>query len=153
MLSKYVGAAVAVSVIAAQPAAANDLHSVAASDYRPAAFGGVTVRLPLGKSERAKPEARLQMTTYRTDSSQPAGIRRFSSKGLEFGVSKAGKPLLFAGGQNTAEVKQKMGLNTTTTALIVGGVILLVVVVVAASSFAVFPDCEPYEGNDDHCTD
>jgi hypothetical protein len=154
ILSKYVGAAIAVSVIAAQPAVANDLRSAAASDYRPAAFGGVTVRLPFGQKAAAKPDARLQLTTYRMDPSQPAAVRKFSSKGLEFGMSKAGKPLLFAGGQNTAKVKQKLGLNTTTTALIVGGVILLVaVVVVAASRASLFPDCEPYEGNDDHCTD
>jgi hypothetical protein len=140
MLSKFMGAAIAVSVIAAQPAAANDFHSAAAADYRPAAFGGVTVRLPLGKKTAAKPEARLNLTSYRTDPSQPGAVRKFSAKGLELGMSKAGKPLLFAGGQNTAEVKQKMGLDTTTTVLIVGGVILLVaVVVVAASSASLFP--------------
>ncbi len=135
MLSKYVGAAIAVCVIAAQPAAAaNDFRSAAASDHRPAAFGGVTVRVPFGKKAAAKPEARLQLTTYRMNPSQPAAVRKFSSNGLEFGMSKAGKPLLFAGGQNAAEVKQKMGLSTTTTVLIVGGVVLLAIVILAAQN-------------------
>jgi hypothetical protein len=153
MLRKYAGAAIALSVIAAQPAAATDFRSAAAPDYPSAAFGGVTVRLPFGQKAAANPEARLQLTTYRTDRSRPGALRTFSSKGLEIGMSKAGKPLLFAGGHNTAEVEQKMGLNTTTTVLIVGGVLLLVAVVVAASKASVFPDCGPYEGNDDHCSD
>ena len=62
-------------------------------------------------------------------------------------MSKAGKPMLFSGGQNTAEVQQKMGLNTTTTLLIVGGIVLVVVVLAAVA------DAMPTAGPDEDAFD
>ncbi len=155
MFAKRVGAFLSIAMIAAQPAAAQDLGSIGASDIsRPAAFGGVTVRLPLGRQAAAKPEARLQLTTYRMDSSQPSRMRAFNPKGLELGFSKARKPLLFAGGHNVAQAEQKMGLNTGTTLLIVAGVVVVVLVVALASGGGGLGDtCPEIDGSRDHCID
>jgi hypothetical protein len=65
-----------------------------------------------------------------------------------------GKPALFTAGRSTAEIKDKLGINTSTV-LIVGGVIVLVAVVALAAGGAggLGDTCGEYEGNDDHCTD
>lgn len=134
MRAKFVGAFLSVSVATAQPAAAaGDSPKTAWSDQRPAAFGGITVRVPLGQTTAPKPEARLHLTTYKMGPARSSGLRSLNRNGLELGLSKAGKPILFSGGRNTAEVRQKMGLNTTTTLLIVGGVVLVVVVLAAVA--------------------
>ena len=145
----FVGAAALVT----QPvvAAGYSQHS-AYSAQRPAAFGGISVRVPLG-AERAKPQARLQLTTYRMDRSRPGATRKFSGNGLELGLVR-GKPMLFSGGRSSAEIKDKLGIDTTTV-VIVGGVVLIVAVVALAASAGggLGDTCGEYEGNDDHCID
>ncbi len=154
MFIKYMSAFLGIAVIMAQPAvAASDMGIPGASGFsRPAAFGGVTVRLPLGRQAAPKPEARLQLTTYRADTTQPWRVRTLDPSGLQLGVSKAGKPLVFAGGQKTAEIKQKMELNTGTTLLIVGGILAAIVVVALAAGGAGMGDtCPEVGGSRDHC--
>ena len=151
MFAKHVGAFVMLAALLAQPAIAAEPLG-AFSGARPAAFGGFTMRLPLGRQGPARPEARLQLTTYRADASQSGRVRSPDPKGLELGVSKAGKPLLFAGGQDVARARQKLGLDTGTTILIVGGVLAAVVVVALAAGGAGMGDtCPEYEGSRDHC--
>ena len=148
MRGKYLGAFLAASVAIAQPAAAaGDYPQSAFSDQRPAAFGGFTVRVPLGKSAAARPEARLQLTTYKMGPGRASGLRAFNRNGLELGLSKAGKPMLFSGGQNTAEVQRKMGLSTTTTLVIVGGIVLVVVILASVA------DAMPTAGPDEDAFD
>lgn len=153
MFAKYVGAVLSLTVVAAQPAVAAEQLSLAASSLtRPAAFGGLTVRLPLSRQGRAKPEARVQLTTYRMDAAEAGHVRTFDPRGIQLGLSKAGKPLLFAGGENVSQVKQRLGLNTGTTLLIVGGVVAAVVVVALASGGAGMGDtCPEFNGSRDHC--
>ena len=148
MRGKYVGALLAVTVAFAQPAAAaGDFPQTGFSDQRPAAFGGFTVRVPLGQAATAKPEARLQLTTYKMGSGKASPLRSFNRNGLELGMSKTGKPMLFSGGQNTAAVQQKMGLSTTTTLVIVGGIVLVVVILAAVA------DATPTAGPDEDAFD
>lgn len=153
MVRVGVGALVALSLIAAPATAANETWNGNAADPRPSAFAGVSVRLPLGQKSAAKPQARLQLTTYSVDSSKPWRTREFSPTGFELGLSRTGKPMLFAGGQNTAEVQRKMGLDRTTTILIVAGVAVAVVVLIAAagSNSGLGDTCPEYEGSRDHC--
>lgn len=134
---KYVGALLAVTMLAAQPcAAAEDMRHFSNSERRSAAFGGVNIRLPLGQGVRSKPTARLQLTsthTYRDNGS--GAVRVFSPSGLELGASEKGKPTLYVGGQHPAEIKKKLGIGgTTTTLLVIGGVILILAVVAASST-------------------
>ncbi len=152
MFSRCVGVFVGMALVAGQPAAAQDMDSTGSlRNARPAAFGGLTVRLPLGRQSTAKPEARLQLTTYQMDTSQPWRTRTFNRKGLELGVSKEGKPMLLAGGQNVAQAEQKMGLSTGTTLLIVGGVLLVVVLVAAAAASAQSDLLNPCSGSELDC--
>jgi len=153
MFARYVAALFSAALMTTQPAAAAaQLRSEAASS-RPAAFGGVVLRLRLGGREPAKPEARLQLTSHRADWAQPGHLRPLDPNGFELGLGKSGKALLFADGQSVTALEHKSGLSTGSTLLIVGGVVVAVVAIaLAAGGGAGFGDtCPVIDGSRDHC--
>jgi hypothetical protein len=156
-MTKVKGAAAifAAAMLVAQPCAATEFGGAQEMQRQSSAFGGLNVRLPLGGAHKAKPTARLQLTTSRTFREERTGFTQtFRAQGLEIGGAKGGKPTLYLNGQSTADMQKKLGIGGTgKTLLIVGGVVLVLVIVVAASSFSVFPECEAVGGNDDHCID
>jgi hypothetical protein len=143
----------AVTVLAAQPVAAADLGKFDGDQRRGAAFGGLKVSLPLGAGARAKPAARLQLTySQQLRDSRTGDVRTFSPPGLEFGASDAGKPMLFVGGQQAAEMKRTLGIRGKmgTTIAVVAGVV--VVLVLLASVLAAPAELlNPCNGPDDIC--
>ena len=147
----YAAKLVATCVVAAQPfvAVAQDIDR---NERRSAAFGGLKLSMPLGHGERVKPTARLQLTSSQQLRDTRTGeVRSFSPPGLEFGTSAKGKAMLFVGGQETGEIKKKMGIGRTgTTLLIVGGIVVVVVVAAAAAS-AQADLLNPCDGGDLDC--
>ncbi len=151
---RHLAAMLAAGMLMAQPCAASDVRDAQATQRQSSAFAGLNVRLPLGQAQKAKPTARLQLTTsYRFRDERTGVTQTFRAQGLEIGGAKGGKPTLYLNGQSTADMQKKLGIGGTGTTLLIVGGIVLVLVIVAASSASVFPDCEPYEGNDDHCLD
>jgi hypothetical protein len=102
---------------------------------------------------RAKPSARLQLTTTHSYRDARTGsVETFKAQGLEIGGTRGGNPTFYLNGQSTADAQKKLGIGTGTALLIAGGAVL-VLLVVAMSSFSLFPECKAVGGNDDHCTD
>ena len=131
------GAATAELFLMVQPClAADTANNSNTYESRKAAFAGLQVRLQLGQKKRAKPTARLYLSTdqyVRGPSGAFVPMRRMPV--LELGAGKAGKPAFFIAGQDSAEMRQKLNIGgTTTTVLIVGGVLLALIVVAAAST-------------------
>ena len=131
------GAATAALFLMVQPClAADTANSSNTYESRKAAFAGLQVRLPLGQRKRAKPTARLHLSSdqyVRGPSGAFVPMRR--TPVLELGAGKTGKPTFYIAGQDSAEMQQKLNIGgTTTTLLIVGGVLLALVVVAAAST-------------------
>ena len=140
-------AAIAALFLCVQPGAAADLGSnFGPREQRTAAFAGVHVGMLLGGRRRAKPTARLQLSSAYYAREQSGGfVQTGRSPGLEFGAGKAGKATLFVAGQDTAEMRTKLGVGgTTTTLLIVGGLVLAVVIL--ASLASAIPTPGPHKG-------
>ena len=137
-------AALAVLLLAAQPcAAAGDLRDNAPGLRRTAPFVGVGLSLPLSRTARAGPSARLQFTPAR-----PAGgtfARPAAAPGLELGLADTGKPALYLGGRPTADLGRRlnMGGKTGTVLIVVGGLVLLVLLAAAVA------DAQPKPGPDE----
>lgn len=151
----HVSAWLAAGVLVTQPCAARDFREHQAMHRQSTAFGGLNLRLPLGPGRKTKPTARLQLTASHTfPDDRTGGTQTFRAQGLEIGGTKSGKPTLYLNGQSTAEMQKKLNVGGTgTTLLIVGGVVLVLAVAAVAAAGPGFPECEPYEGNDDHCID
>ena len=128
-----------VLLLAAQPCfAADDMRGIADPRRETAAFAGASFRLELGRGNRPRPTARLQLGvthTYR-DSGSPTPAQVLRVSGLELGASGSGRPRVYLGGQDVREIEQRLGANasTGTVLLIVGGVLVVVVVVGLMSS-------------------
>ena len=140
---RYGAAALAAGMLVAQPcAAADDFRGTSGLERRTSAFAGMSVRLPLGASERSKPTARLQFTTAAsTRDARTGSMETLRAQGVEIGAGKAGKPALFLGGRSAAELKQQHGLKSTTgTILLVGAVVVVGVVLLAAFTIPPQPD-------------
>jgi hypothetical protein len=140
---KCAAAIAAAGLLAAQPcAAAEDYRDAGMRERHASAFAGVNLRLPLGGKQAGKPSARLQFTAASTIRDVRSGsTRTVRAHGLEIGSGEKGKAALYMGGQNTADMKTKLGVggSTTTTIIIVGGVLLLLVIL-AASQVPPQPD-------------
>jgi hypothetical protein len=99
----------------------------------------VGLSLPLTRSAKAKPSARLQFTPAR-----PAGgtFARPGAAGLELGLAPTGKPELYLGGRPAQDLGRRLnvGGSTTTVLVVVGGLVLLVLL---ANAFA---DAQPTPG-------
>jgi hypothetical protein len=106
------------------------------------AFGGVNLRVPFGGQDAGKPQARLQLAAASTSRDLRSGSTLTNrAHGLEIGTGAKGKPALFMGGQNTAEMKTRLGVGgSTTTIIVVAGVAVLLLVVLAASQVPPQPD-------------
>jgi hypothetical protein len=135
-IRKYAVGLAATCALAAQPcAAAGAFQDFGANERRSAAFAGLKLNVPMGQAKRAKPTARLQLTsTHQFRDSRTGEMRTLSPAGLELGASAQGMPVLFVGGQDAAAVNKELGIGgTATTLLIVGGVVLVLLVVAASS--------------------
>ncbi|HEX8668272.1 MAG TPA: hypothetical protein VF727_07870 [Allosphingosinicella sp.] len=124
-------AAAAASMLALQPALAADAFGeLGGVERRTGAFVGANVRLPLGAATRAKPTARLQLTTS-YDLRSARELRSIRPPGLEIGASGLGKPELFVGGARLSDHEGRLGLTGDSWV-----VPLLIVVAVTASVVA-----------------
>jgi hypothetical protein len=137
------GAIVAMGMLAAQPcAAAEDVRDSGMRERHASAFGGFSLRVPLGGAQAGKPSARLQFaaaSTTRDPRSGSTSTRR--ADGLEIVAGQGGKPARHLSGQSTAQMKAKLGVSkSTTTIIIAGGVVLLLLIVLAASQVPPQPD-------------
>jgi hypothetical protein len=147
-----VAAMLAAGILAAQPGVAADFQDFQATHREVSAFAGVNVRLPIGHSQRARPTARLQLTTSHTVRDARTGAAQtFRAGGLEFGAARGGKPSLYLNGQNTDDLQRRLNASGTgKTLLIVGGVVL-VLVVVASVLAAPASLLDPCDGPSDLC--
>jgi hypothetical protein len=145
----------AAGMLIAQPCAASDARGSQPTQRQSSAFAGLNVRLPLGQARKAKPTARLQLTTSHMFRDERTGATHtLRAQGLEIGGTKGGKPTLYLNGQSTADIQKKHNIGGTgSTLLVVGAVVMVLVVVAVAASSDIFPECEPVGGNDDHCID
>ena len=118
--------------------AATSQPSVAA-DYREAlekegrrggVFAGATLRLALDGRQSVKPIARLKLSPTSSASTSSGAITLRAGSGIEFGVSRAGKPDLFFGGQSLANLKRQLNVRGDATPLIIGGIALAALAVV-----------------------
>ena len=126
----------------AQPCAASDYREARPTQQQSSAFAGISVRLPLGQAQQAKPTARLQLTTSHTLRNDWTGASQtFKAQGLEIGGTKDGKPALYLNGQSTAEMQEKLRLSSSTpdAVWIVLGVGLVAVVLLLATSGPILP--------------
>lgn len=132
-------AAVAVLGLGATPCmAAGDLFQVGNGEHRVAAFAGANLRLSLGGTERAKPSARLQLTTIHSyeDRQSASPTRTYRAAGLELGMAGTKNPGFFMMGQDVSQLKRKLGVNGSSSTLwIIGGIALA-----GAAAFLLFAD-------------
>lgn len=130
---RFAAAAAALAMTLSQPAlAAQDFRDAGAGERRSGAFAGVSLRVPLGAEEKARPSARLQLTSdhrYRTAD----GVRTHRPAGLELGADGLGKPEIFFNGAKLSDAERRMGLSgigdwvlpaVLLTAVVVGVVLL-----------------------------
>ena len=143
----------AAGILVAQPCAASDFQEAAAVQRQSSAFAGVNVRLPLGQALKAKPTARLQLTTSHTIRDMRTGATQtFKAQGLEIGGAKSGKPIFYLNGQSATDMQKKLNVGGSgTTLLIVGGVLLVVVLVAAATASAQSDLLNPCSGDSNLC--
>jgi hypothetical protein len=147
-------AAAAMLALVAQPClAAENYREAPVRMGAPGGFAGVRLHWSVGEGVRAKPTARLQMTTTQRLHNPVTGeISTTRASGFELGLARAGKPALYFGGHDQAEVNRKLGLSGGTTALIIGGVVIgLVVIALAAGGAGPGDTCPEVNGSRDHC--
>jgi hypothetical protein len=125
----YALAIAAAGLLAAQPCAAAD-DPAGWSERRIGAFAGVGVRMPLGTASRARPSARLQLSTsYNVRNLRTGALDSFKAQGLEIGAARGGGPTLHLNGRSLARSDRELALtgSTSNTVLIVLGVTLAAV--------------------------
>jgi hypothetical protein len=148
MSASKASAAIAALFLMAQPClAADSAHNYGAQETRSAAFAGLHVRMPLGQKQRAKPTARLQLSSaYYTRDQAGAAFTIQPGSGVELGAGKGGSAALFIGGRDTAEMKEELNIGggSTTTLVVVGGVVLVVLLLAAVAS--AMPTAGPRKG-------
>ena len=139
--ARYAVAMTAAAFLAAQPcAAAAEPRST--SETRVSTFAGINIRMPLGKAERTRPSARLQLTTsYSVRDVRTGAIRTIRPHGLEIGAAGNGAPAFYLNDQNRVEMQERLRLSGSTPDVvwIVLGVGLVAVVVLLAASGPILP--------------
>lgn len=126
----------AAGILAAQPCAAAS-SSAGWTEHRMSTFAGLNVRMSLGGAKRARPSARLQLTTsYDVRDTRTGSIKTFKVQGLEIGAGRNGAPAFYINGQSTAQMQKKLRLSSSTsnTVWIVAGVALVAVAVLVLVS-------------------
>jgi hypothetical protein len=104
--------ALAVASLVASPVSARDWRQ-AGHDFRPSAFAGARLKLPLG-SAKAEPSAQLTVAPARSSISG-AGMmttRIGEGVGLEFAGKKPQLTIAGATNADIREARQKMGIST-----------------------------------------
>jgi hypothetical protein len=126
------------AMIAAQPCfAAQDHREGLGIERRTAAFAGVHARIPFGDATPAAPIARLKlgMVHSRLDRGSATPHEFVQTSGLELGLARRSKPMLFIGGRSVADVQKRLAIGGgTTPLLVVGGIALAAAAVVVLSS-------------------
>jgi hypothetical protein len=119
-------AALAAALLASGPClAAQDLRPAEGPQARTAGFAGGSIRLPLGGSTKARPVARLRLGTMRS----AGGQAEFRRGGLELGLAGKSAPQLYIGGEKSAELQRRLGVNGSAyTAVVVVFAVALVAV-------------------------
>jgi hypothetical protein len=127
-------AVVAATILATQPClAADDFRDASRMERRSGAFAGATLKVMMANSPRKAPAAHfgLGVSQFHEWTGSAGAAKRMQTPGVELRLSSTGKPLLMVGGQNSASMKQRLGLASST------GTILLVVGGIAAAVLAV----------------
>lgn len=116
------------------------------SDPAAAASAGLNLRLELGQRGRPKPVARLGIgrMQHSGGSGELPEWRRSATPGLELGLSSGGRAELYVGGQSSARVTERLGVDGSgmSPVWIVGGVVLLVVGVLVITNLNSLSDSE-----------
>lgn len=128
-------AAVAVALVAAQPAAAADLYDGHRVEQRSGAFAGATLRVRLDRSRERTSPARLALGISRIQlrSASPARIDRTQMPGVELALAR-GAPRLLIGGETPEAAQRRLGMSgTATSLLVVAGLAVAVFAIVELS--------------------
>lgn len=154
MLSRM-ATAVAATVIAATPAAAQMTNFEHATAFRQGASVGAYFRLPLAR-EAGKParvQIGLRVSAIRdhrdfVDAAAPV----HQADALDLRLIGTSKPALLVAGRPAADLqRERLKLGTgETIAIVAGGAALLLVLAVVAAGPG-FPDCPAVGGSTDHC--
>ena len=111
--------------VTGQPSLAGDYRgAVEKEGRRGGIFAGATLRLALNGGQSAKPIARLKLSPTSSASTNSGAITPPAGSGIEFGVSRAGKPDLFFAGQSIANLKRQLNVRGDATPLVIGGIAL-----------------------------
>lgn len=126
--------------LAAQPCSAADDHQQFTSgERRTSAFLGLSIRLPMGRSDSFSPSARLQFTSEaRVRDWRTGSVEMFKPRGVELGVNRAGAVSMFVHGLDVSDV-QKASLGDSsreTTYSIIGALVVSVAVIAFLASNA-----------------
>ncbi len=124
----------ALAMASGAPAAAQSYGNPALTTGN-AAFIGAQARLSLGGVKPKIPTARLTagMTNFSFDQSGARTLRTIGNT-LEIGLSRAGRPDFFVGGQRYSDVRTKLGIAPLGIALLAAGGLAAVGVVAVAAS-------------------
>ncbi len=101
--------------LATQPcAAAYYTPRATGAETQTSAFVGLNVRMLLGGAARAKPTARLELTSaFNVGDARTGSMQTFKGHGLEIGAAKSGQPALYLNEHNTADLKARLGMSGT----------------------------------------
>jgi hypothetical protein len=134
-------AAMLLSICLSAPAAA---ESSQPQTSRQAAFAGAAVQLSLGGRSAARPVARLFLGQAKT-SWTAEGRREFrTASGLEFGITRAGRPQAYFGGEPVEQLGQRLGAGAgLATGLIIAGVVAAGAATIAIASSGGSRDTRP----------
>lgn len=125
----------ALAMAGASPAAAQDHGGAAPAATRSAAFVGAQARLSFGSVKATRPVARLTAgMTHLGFDRQGALVHRPAGATFELGLTRAGRPDFFVGGQRYADVEARLGFAPAGVALLAVGGLAVVGVTVAAAS-------------------
>lgn len=97
-------------------------------------FAGATLRLALDGRKSVKPLARLKISPTSSASASSGAIALPAASGVEFGLSRAGKPELSFAGRSLASLKRQLNLQGDSTPWVVGGLALAALAVVLVTA-------------------
>ena len=127
-------AAAVLLALASQPAAAAGDFREAQVARPTAGFVGIRLRMDMGASHRAVPQARFAMGLVHHDPVRGSALQRSTPAWLELGASRSGRPEFYVAGQRFTNLRNRLGIDRTTAAVIGVGVIAVAVAVAVSMS-------------------
>ena len=88
-----------------------------------AGFVGIRLRMDMGASHRAVPQARFAMGLVHHDAAPGGTLQRSTPSWLELGASRSGRAEFYVAGQQFTDLQNRLGVDRTTAAVIGVGVI------------------------------